>query len=228
MVLSYAEIKAVATGNPLIRDQAEVAADVARLSRLSDNHARARRSLRGRLHGVRQRLHALDVAIERLDDLLQRRVDTRGDAFRFTTVDGSAFTERTPAAEWLRDRVAVVHPSSTDTWTPLGTLGGVSVEASRWVSTMGSQVEMGVADDTETFKLDPHELWHAAPSRSRRGTWRRTGVSCGWSGSWSACRTGTAPRFGTGTSRPNSCDAARPRSGNRSLTTPSSLRHVHG
>ena len=73
MVLSYAEIKAVATGNPLIREQAEVAADVARLSRLAANHAKAQRSLPGRLHGMRQRLDALDVTIERLDDLVQRR-----------------------------------------------------------------------------------------------------------------------------------------------------------
>ena len=44
VVLSYAEIKAVATGNPLIREQAEVAGELARLSRLAANHTKAQRA----------------------------------------------------------------------------------------------------------------------------------------------------------------------------------------
>ena len=162
VVLSYAEIKAVATGNPLIREHAEVSADVARLSRLSDNHARAQRSLPGRLQSMRERIRSLDDTIDRLQRLVDRSVDTRGDLFAFTTVDGVTFDERVAAGEWLRDRLTRLTPARNG-WTPLGALGGADYEATRWMGSTGTRLELRIVDDTDALAFDAHDLWNASP-----------------------------------------------------------------
>ena len=126
VVLSYAEIKAVATGNPLIREQAEVAGELARLSRLAANHTKAQRALPRRLASLRDHQERLDGDIVSLDDFRQRVVDTRGDAFRFTLTDGRTFADRIEAGDAIR---RLTGPIPADrAWRPLGRLGGVDWE----------------------------------------------------------------------------------------------------
>src|SRR4051794_26860805 len=120
VVLSYAEIKAVATGNPLIREQAEVAGELARLSRLAANHTKAQRALPGRLKSLHDHRRRLDTAIVRLDDYSRHIVDTRGDAFTFTLAGGATYTERVVAGEAVRQMTATV--AADKSWRPLGRL----------------------------------------------------------------------------------------------------------
>ena len=121
VVLSYAEIKAVATGNPLIREQAEVAGELARLSRLAANHTKAQRALPGRLASLRDHQERLAAAIVRLDEYRQRAVDTRGDAFTITLTDGTTHTDRIDAGDAIRqhDRIRsqpTGHGGHSDAW----------------------------------------------------------------------------------------------------------------
>ena len=90
VVLSYAEIKAVATGNPLIREHAEVAAEVARLTRLADTHARTQHTLPTRLADLERRHRVLGDRIDTVERLLAGRVTTRGDSVQLPHIDGSA------------------------------------------------------------------------------------------------------------------------------------------
>src|SRR2546423_14344837 len=85
--LSFAEVKAVATGNPLVLEKAAVDADVTRLVRLErayqDDQHRLRRTLDGAIHRAEK---AEDRAAD-LEAVIGRIKDTRGERFTMT-VDG--------------------------------------------------------------------------------------------------------------------------------------------
>ena len=116
VVLSYAEIKAVATGNPLIREQAEVDADVARLSRLADQPCPRPTIAAGAPRWVGGRIARLTAAADWLQDVDAVRVDTRGDRFVYVLPDGTRLDDRRDAGTWLRDTIARL-PIGDDTWT---------------------------------------------------------------------------------------------------------------
>jgi hypothetical protein len=116
VVLSYAEIKAVATGNPLIREQAEVAGELARLARLAANHTKTQRDLPGRLAALRDHQQRLTAAVHRLDDLRGALVDTRGDRFHIVLADGRRYADRGDAGDAIRRLTATV--AADGCWRP--------------------------------------------------------------------------------------------------------------
>lgn len=99
--LSYAEVKALASGNPLIMEQAGVGAEIAKLSRLRDAHRRDQQRL------MRTRDFAAGVAsqragiVEQCDRAISRRIDTQGPAF-VMVVDGTKFHDRKEAGKALQ------------------------------------------------------------------------------------------------------------------------------
>jgi hypothetical protein len=98
--LTYAEVKAIASGNPLVIEKAQVDAELVRLSRLRSAHAEEQYRIRGNLR------HANDDASsshERLGNLRQditAREDMSGDKFRIE-FDGQLLTNRGVAGELL-------------------------------------------------------------------------------------------------------------------------------
>jgi hypothetical protein len=99
--LTYAEVKAIASGNPLVIEKATIDAEMARLTRLQSQH----RETQFRLRSTLRRLHE-DVPIyERRLDAVQRdiaaRQDTSGDAFTIE-IDGQQLTDRGIAGELIR------------------------------------------------------------------------------------------------------------------------------
>ena len=157
-MLSYAEIKAVATGNPLIREHAEVDAEVARLSRLATNHARAQRSLPSRLAGLEDRIARLTETVDWLRRVEGDRRDTRGDRFRYTRPDGTALDDRRDAGTSLRDTLSRL-PLSDDTWTPVGTLGGLDWEATRTRQYPATRFDVRIAGDERAVTWTSEELY---------------------------------------------------------------------
>jgi N12 class adenine-specific DNA methylase/predicted RNA methylase len=98
--LSYAEVKALASGNPLVMEKAGIDAEVAKLSLLKsqwDNqrwsNQRESATLPGRIEKLRQRIEAIDADIA-------DRVDVRGQRFCMV-IDGQHFVERAEAGEAL-------------------------------------------------------------------------------------------------------------------------------
>ena len=126
--LSFAEVKALASGDPLILDKARADADHARLSRLHRAWQRSQQTLR----------HTLAASTDQADDYAQRasavtvaiarRQETRGDAFHMT-VDGQSADTRLLAAELLARWPTINQHAAATGPLPLGELAGLELDA---------------------------------------------------------------------------------------------------
>lgn len=99
--LSFNEVKALASGDPLILDRAEVEQEIATLSRLQRSHAREQTGLRHSITNAERDIAALESRVPRIEAAITRSRDTRGDAFR-ATVGGTPTSERPAAATAVR------------------------------------------------------------------------------------------------------------------------------
>jgi hypothetical protein len=131
--LSYNEVKALATGNPLLLDHAQAQADVARLERLERSHIGGLNGLKHTIRDLTANLTYERQRIEEADAALARRLDTRGDQFSMT-VDGQSFDNRTEATERLRAVLAAQLDDRSTIRRPIeiGTLGGFVLTATTW------------------------------------------------------------------------------------------------
>lgn len=128
--LSYNEVKALATGNPLLLDHAQAQADVARLERLERSHIGG---LNGLKHTIRDLTANLNYERQRLADAdaaIARRIDTRGEQFAMT-IDGQTYDSRAEATEHLRTLLLAQLDDRSTIRRPLqiGTLGGFVLTA---------------------------------------------------------------------------------------------------
>jgi len=98
--LSYAEVKAIASGNPMVIEKAKVDAEVMRLSRLRAEHAESQYSARARVRMIEEDVVRIDRHIAGMVQDLKVRQDTHGENFRMV-VHGQKFTERAKAGEAL-------------------------------------------------------------------------------------------------------------------------------
>jgi hypothetical protein len=128
-VLSFAQMKALASGNPLVMEKAAVDAEAARLGR-------ARRAFEDRAFAVRLDLARLPEQLRRMEadvahiraDLGARR-DTSGDRFHIR-LEGREFRVRSEAAACLRRRlIEHTHTSPVRRVIRLGHFAGFPLEA---------------------------------------------------------------------------------------------------
>jgi N12 class adenine-specific DNA methylase len=126
--LSYSEVKALATGNPLLLDQAQAQAEVTRLERLERAHHRSHDSLRWTVRETEKRIQYLTARAEAAQAAIGRRVDTHGDKFAIT-LDGHRFVERPPASDHLRAVLdAQMHNRQPNgSVTDIGEIGGFTI-----------------------------------------------------------------------------------------------------
>jgi hypothetical protein len=127
--LTYQEVKALATGNPLLLEQAQAEAELARLERLERAHARNQVQLRASIRQNEADIDRLDGVCDALTEAVTRRRDTRGDAF-VMTVGGRTTSRRAEAEGWLRNEVArllVERTGLRSTPTRLGEVGGFAI-----------------------------------------------------------------------------------------------------
>ena len=100
--LSFSEVKALATGNPLLMDKAEADVALARLQRAERAHHRNQDALR---HAVAAHEHDIEVLTRQaaaIDAAVARRQDTRGDRFAMTVGDRE-HRKRAEAGQHLRE-----------------------------------------------------------------------------------------------------------------------------
>ena len=111
-VLSYAEVKALATGNPLVIEQAGVQAELAKLERLARAHVNEQHRLERTAASASAVAARLRAAVARYDAAIARRVDTSGDRFSME-IEGRRHTKRVEAGEDLvvRLRRATTQPA---------------------------------------------------------------------------------------------------------------------
>ncbi len=129
--LSFAEVKALAAGDPLVLERANATAEYNRLQRLQRAHHRQLDNLRHRRDTATAVIAELDQQRPLLEAAIARNVDTTGDKFAMT-VDGTPVTKRADAAaaiaDWAIQHIPINPPRAVDLGT-IGTVGGHTIEA---------------------------------------------------------------------------------------------------
>jgi hypothetical protein len=103
--LTYAEIKAIASGNPLVIEKAQVDAELMRLIRLRSAHAEEQYRIRGNLRRSREDAEVFANRLANLRQDIAVRQDTSGDNFRIE-LDGQPINNRGIAGELILRRAA--------------------------------------------------------------------------------------------------------------------------
>src|SRR5208282_4225957 len=101
--LTYAEVKAIASGNPLVIEKAQVDAELIRLTRLRSAHAEEQYRIRASLRHSREEVQAWTERLANLREDLTLRQDTSGDKF-LIELDKQALDNRGVAGELLLRR----------------------------------------------------------------------------------------------------------------------------
>jgi N12 class adenine-specific DNA methylase len=126
--LTYAEVKAIASGNPLVIEKATVDAEVIRLSRLKKQHANSLYQMRYRVKSLAEDAQRAERDIANIREDLRTRTSTRGNDFTMT-VQKEAFTDRTKAGRALVFLAAALNPFQTT--KPIGTIAGFAITIER-------------------------------------------------------------------------------------------------
>ena len=160
VALSYAEVKALATGNPLLMEQAEAEAELTRLQRAERAYHRNQDALAYAVKRLEDSIRSLTIFAADIDVAITRRHDTRGDRFTMVIQD-QRHTKRAEAGEHLASVLAHEAASLTGSLRSarvLGELGGFGLtgEVSRSLGQTyvylfldgvpGAQVQMTAAE----------------------------------------------------------------------------------
>lgn len=129
--LSYGQIKALAAGDPLLLDKAQIDADLTRLRRLERAHDRSQDRLRWQVVSMADHKTGTERNITVLEQVLPRRRSTSADAFTMT-VGTAVFDKRADAGRGLQHRLAELTRDigyQREVIAPIGTLAGLPIEA---------------------------------------------------------------------------------------------------
>ncbi|MGH9245199.1 MAG: hypothetical protein ACRD29_12970, partial [Acidimicrobiales bacterium] len=164
--LTYAEVKALATGDPLILEKAAVDADVARLTRLEHAHHEGQHRLRRTHDAARQRAQRAAHRIAQLQNARTRRSDTRGDRFAMI-IDGTRHTTRADAGIHLIQlcATAMTRTQAGERHAPVEIvqLGGLTIVIDADPS-VGDEIDLVVRDTGDSIRLTADELPHLEPT----------------------------------------------------------------
>jgi N12 class adenine-specific DNA methylase len=164
--LSFAEVKALATGDPLVLEKAGVDADVARLTRLERAHHDDQHRLRRTFDTATQRANRCTQRADQLESVLERVVDTHGDRFRMT-VDGRHHTKRMEAGADLKTllagRLEATPPETTSALVPTAVLGELTV-ASQTIAVIEDEVRLVIRDAHIELTYNRHDWQTADPA----------------------------------------------------------------
>lgn len=130
VALSYGEVKALAAGDPLLLEKAQVDAELTRLHRLARAHDRSQDRLRWQVVASADHKAKLEAEISSLDTALAARKITAGDAFEMT-IGTTRYDKRADAARALQRQLASLVRDlgyQRDVVVPSGSLGGLPFE----------------------------------------------------------------------------------------------------
>ena len=152
--LTYAEVKAIASGNPLVIEKARIDAEVMRLTRLKKQHAESLYQMRYQIRRINDHAAMLEREIANIREDLRTRTSTRGDNF-VMTVKNETFTDRVKAGRALIFLAAALKPfESTKT---IGNIGGFPISIERF-------------DERATILINGKHSYRANVSDSPAGT----------------------------------------------------------
>ena len=122
--LTYAEVKAIASGNPMVIEKARIDAEIARLSRLHCEHQETSYKLRSRVRHLGDELLRMTQRLEAVRRDLLTRQDTSGDQFQML-LDGQPIRDRGIAGELLLRRAEKLRGTQRE--LSVGTLAGFQI-----------------------------------------------------------------------------------------------------
>jgi len=155
--LSYAEVKALATGNPLIMERAGIEAEATRLSRLAGAHRDDQARLARIVRGAERDAGEADERADAYRAAAATVIDTSGDRFRIE-VDRVDYTKRPAAATALAaavDRQMRAVPIGQRQSFTVGALAGFEVTATISHEPGGAAANLGLVGiprTTTTFE----------------------------------------------------------------------------
>jgi len=126
--LTYAEVKAIASGNPLVIEKAQVDAEVIRLTRLKRQHADSLYHMRYRVKSLGESAQMAERDIANIREDLRTRASTRGDNFSMT-VRKETFTDRVKAGRAIVFLGAELRPFQST--KAIGAIGGFPVSVQK-------------------------------------------------------------------------------------------------
>lgn len=130
--MSYSELKAISSRNPLLLELSSAEHELQRLRRLHTAHQNNQHHLALTASHGEQQLVNLRAELPVLQGAAGRTVDTRGDAFRMT-ITGSSYSKRSAAAAalntWVRANL-IGYPAQVDLGTPVK-VGGHDIRVTR-------------------------------------------------------------------------------------------------
>jgi hypothetical protein len=122
--LTYAEVKAIASGNPMVIEKARIDAEIARLSRLHCEHQETMFKLRSRVRHLTDDLPRLEKRLEDVRHDLAIRQDTSGDRF-VIVLEGQEIRDRGIAGELLLRRAEKLRGSRSQ--RQVGSIAGFQI-----------------------------------------------------------------------------------------------------
>jgi N12 class adenine-specific DNA methylase len=152
--LTYAEVKAIASGNPLVIEKATIDADVMRLTRLKRQHAESLYQMRYRIKRLGDTSGILEREIANIREDLRTRTSTRGDNFAMT-VKNETFTDRVKAGRALVFLAAALKPFEST--KVVGNIAGLPISVERF-------------DERATILIHGKHSYRANVSDSASGT----------------------------------------------------------
>jgi len=126
--LTYAEVKAIASGNPLVIEKATIDAEVMRLTRLKKQHAESQYQMRYRIKSLGESTQIAERHIAGIREDLRTRTSTHGDDFTMTVLK-ETFTDRTKSGRALVFLAAAMKPFQTS--KQIGTIAGFPITIQR-------------------------------------------------------------------------------------------------
>ncbi|MCP9960823.1 helicase C-terminal domain-containing protein [Streptomyces somaliensis] len=130
--LEYGEIKAIATGNPLLLKKLQADEEVRQLEAAYKSWQRTHKHLRNVVDTADETLAKAQEQADLVARALSVRTDTKGDAFRMELPNGTVVTKRGEAATALRNQIALIRRmthGSVSRWENVATVGGQQFEA---------------------------------------------------------------------------------------------------
>ena len=122
--LTYAEVKAIASGNPLVVEKASIDAELMRLTRLRSQHHETQYRIRSQIRHLTEEIPLVNQRIENLQQDLGARTDTQGDNFSML-IEGQQCDNRGVAGEMILRRAEACKRTGTEHC--IGKLGGFDI-----------------------------------------------------------------------------------------------------
>jgi len=111
--LTYAEVKAIASGNPMVIEKANIDAELARLTRLRGQHFQTQSNLRIRLRHQTDDVPRLEKRLVAIQHDMATRHDTSGDRF-VIEIEGQSIRDRGIAGELIYRRAEKIQRSGLE------------------------------------------------------------------------------------------------------------------